>query len=171
METAHSFWFFAHSLYEQPPVAKHCLWLQDEYDIDVLALLFFCWLGREQGSLDSRAINNLSNRCHEWSDRMIKPLRSTRRWMKTVDDELCNRQPRAFESLREQIKIQELAAEKLVAETLACAWQSAQLQGKPGPQALEHNTARYLESRGITLTGEGHDRLASILTAACTLNN
>ena len=77
------FWDFSNRVYRKPDVSQCCLSLQDLYGLDVNLLLFACWHARSRGlcepALAEKALAFSSN----WANHVVKPLRGTRRWMKT----------------------------------------------------------------------------------------
>jgi uncharacterized protein (TIGR02444 family) len=152
------FWGFATSFYANPAVEAQCLTLQDKQGVDVVTLLFFIWLGLEQGQLTDIAIRTIASRCGLWSDHLVKPLRSSRRWMKE-EQSLRSADPEGFDNLREAIKQDEILAEKLLAKGLVSFWQSLStpiIRATPGPDAAKANCTLYFHFLG----GESSTALA-----------
>ena len=77
------FWDFSLAIYRKPGVSEACLRLQDAAGVDVNLLLFFCWLATTRDTaLDEEAIRDIVARTADWRDRVVRPLRGIRRWMK-----------------------------------------------------------------------------------------
>ena len=120
MET---FWDYPIRVYALPRVSEHCLKLQDEFGFDVNLVLFSCWHGREYGTLNTSLLHEALTFSALWSTKVVQPLRSARRWMKspTQIDAHQLSTPKAqtgFQHLRTQIKKIELQSEKFQEDML-----------------------------------------------------
>lgn len=116
MSSQNSFWDFSLAVYRIPGVAAACLRLQDEAGVDVNLLLYVCWLGTVRDRpLDEAALRDALAQTDAWRDRVVRPLREVRRWMKGRTEGLPSG---AVESLRSDVKRIELAAERLQQDML-----------------------------------------------------
>lgn len=105
------FWDFSLRVYGQPGVAAACLRLQDQHDVDVNLLLYFCWLAsRRAEPLDAGEIEAIVRATADWRDGVVRPLRTVRRRMKEGFDSVP---PTCSEPLRSDIKRVELESERL----------------------------------------------------------
>ncbi len=109
------FWDFSNRIYRSPDVRQCCLSLQDLYGLDVNLLLFSCWHARSRGLFESDLVAKALTFSGNWSEHVVKPLRSARRWMKTQTENVLNED---FQTLREDIKALELQCERFQEHTL-----------------------------------------------------
>jgi len=80
---AHPFWNYSLATYAGPGVADACIFLQDEFGLNVNLLLFCVWSGAEgPGRLESEQIRECINTVRDWQERVVKPLRAVRRYSK-----------------------------------------------------------------------------------------
>ncbi|OSQ38538.1 hypothetical protein TMES_10190 [Thalassospira mesophila] len=106
---AKALWKFTVAFYGRPGVAPVCLDLQEKCGLDVNLLLFLAWLGLQEKAPHS--ISALEAAVRDWRENVILPLRTLRRHMRE--------NPRdTVQSLRDQIKKDELAAERIEQELL-----------------------------------------------------
>jgi uncharacterized protein (TIGR02444 family) len=152
------FWDFSLAVYRRAGVADACIRLQDEAGVDVNLLLFVCWLATVRDrALDEAEVRDLVARTEGWRDRVVRPLRAVRRWMKGREAGLP---PDAVASLRSEVKRVELESERLQQDMLyaAVAPAMAASAGPPeGDSARRHaeaNTALYLSVIGAPRTVE-----------------
>jgi uncharacterized protein (TIGR02444 family) len=160
------FWRYSLALYGRPGVAEACLALQDAQGIDVNLLLFCCWAGDRGKVLSAEDLVRLIESAGPWYEAVVKPLRSVRRWLKSQD-----RAPlEAAERLRQEVKAQELEAERLEQAILAAEadlLEQATQAGGPGSLAVAGaNLAAYLRLLGLALTPDDERDLAVLLAAA-----
>lgn len=109
-----SFWIFSNQLYDTDGVAEICLQLQADFELDVNLLLFCLWLAQYDLEPSEEEWNRLLNFSKEWKSHVVQPLRNTRQWMKAQS--LYQERNEEYLLLREQIKRNELAAEKIQQE-------------------------------------------------------
>ncbi|RAK67214.1 TIGR02444 family protein [Phenylobacterium kunshanense] len=104
-------WEWALEAYARPGVPEACLKLQDEHGQNVSLLLWAVHAETKDSALLSRA----AEAARAWDQAALVPLRQVRRTLKAplppVDDD-------ARLSFREDVKAVELAAERLLLETL-----------------------------------------------------
>ena len=121
-------WLFCLALYARPEVAESCLNLQDRCHADVNIVLYLLWLASLKRRLSDTEIERITSATQDWRERIIKPLRASRRGLK-------NSHPiptqTAAERLRQLLKKLELNAEKLQLQRL---FESAQ-PSLPGDHA------------------------------------
>ena len=110
-DAVEDFWRFALALYARPGVAPACLELQDRHGIDVIILLYGCWLGASgRGRLDPAALRRAEAVARPWREQVVEPLRRTRHGLKGIA---------GAEQLYERMKQVELAAEREAVKRLA----------------------------------------------------
>lgn len=102
-------WRFIGALYGRPGVQRSCLRLQERMQADVVLLLFGGWLARRGIALSPDAAHEAAALVGPWREAVIGPLRAIRTTMKSSP--LMVRPEAA--ALREQIKADELAAERI----------------------------------------------------------
>lgn len=82
------FWDFSLAVYKQSEVSGVCLELQDDYGADINMMLFACWLGHSgRGVVSITAWRAIILRTTKWREKVIRPLRSVRRFLK--DEQLA----------------------------------------------------------------------------------
>ena len=165
---AEALWQFAVRTYGQPGVTDACIELQDERGADVNMLLFSVWIGTTRGHLADAEFEAAERFSRQWRDDVVAPLRSARRWMKSDGCTMTGISSDDCLELRDRIKNNELAAEKLQLQTLA------QLLSERAPLKLTasdqlasaaDNLRKYCESADIALDDWSIERLAVILMA------
>jgi len=110
-----SFWEYSCRVYRQAGVSEHCLHLQDEYALDVNLLLMCCWHADTRGVIGSDSLKRMITQSQEWSNNVVIPLRSVRRWMKTQlakESTTHGLESERLIALREEIKTLELRTEQ-----------------------------------------------------------
>lgn len=100
-------WKFSVALYDREGVADACLELQADFNFDVNLILMCYWYGSCYGEMDERLMRDVTTFSTQWRRHVVESLRNTRSWMKQRSDS-----SESFDSLRERIKADELAAEK-----------------------------------------------------------
>ncbi len=111
-----SFWNFSNQLYDSDGVATACLYLQNEFQFDVNLLLFCCWAAHFEQSVSDDAWDRILEFSTQWKKEVVQPLRDARSWMKSEGHHHVEESE--FSVLRERIKMDELAAEKIQQETM-----------------------------------------------------
>lgn len=169
MNPDQGFWAFSLRVYARPAVPAACLALQDAHGLDVNLLLYCCWLGTRGTGLDSAALAAAMEFTGPWTERVVRPLRDARTWMKRDNDARARLAPDVYTKLRESIKAVELEAERL--EQLALEGMAAEpAQEPPAPEAAAscatENVLGYLRLAGVALDADVADRLATIVGAA-----
>lgn len=112
MPLDNDFWHYACTLYSLPNVADNLLILQDEYQLDVIVLLWIAWLVKEQKKLCADDWLGCLVVCQYWQEKIIGPLRQARREIK-----------QQYPALYAQAKAVELSAERVL---IAKLYQAAQ---------------------------------------------
>ena len=169
MTTPESFWNFAVRTYRCEGIAEACLALQNEHGADVNVVLFCCWMGTTRGEFESKTLDMVLEFSRSWADRVVRPLRSVRTWMKIegyadpkMPVESCN-------SLRQRIKKVELEAEQLqenVMQSMVDTIPGATLNVAEQTRATALNLRHYCEAEGIDCDHQAQTHLDSILSAA-----
>ena len=102
-------WRFIGPVYAAPGVQESCLRLQRERDADIVLLLFAGWLASQGIALSSDEAAEAAACVRPWREQAVLPLRQVRTALKTspamVRPEVA--------ALRERIKAEELAAERI----------------------------------------------------------
>jgi uncharacterized protein (TIGR02444 family) len=118
-------WEWALEAYSRPGVPQACLVLQDAHGQNTSLLLWAVYAEVKDPDLLARA----AAFTRSWDRTTLVPLRDVRRALKTP---LPPAPDRAREALREEVKALELAAERLLLETL-----DGLSHGRGGAHALE----------------------------------
>lgn len=134
-------WDFAVALYGQPGVESLCLTLQDDWNVDVIVLLFGVWLSARGVLLDDARLATVQTLSGPWQVEVITPLRRARRWLKTQSSQTA-----AVDACRKGIKDAELAAEKLQLQRLQALAEGWTGMGERDRQLS--NLSRYLRALG-----------------------
>lgn len=74
-------WNYSTQIWTLPDVETICLDLQDNYDANVNMLLYCCWIGDKNLSLNDDDLQALLDTVQPWQT-IIKPLRDSRKMMK-----------------------------------------------------------------------------------------
>jgi uncharacterized protein (TIGR02444 family) len=120
-------WAFALALYAEPGVQEACLHLQERAGVDVMLLLVAVFAAsRAQIHLHAEDIRAMDDASRPWREQVVRPLRALRRRLTTGPAPAPSA---ASEKLRSQIKLSELAAERLENDLLA-AWLESKTPGK-----------------------------------------
>lgn len=169
MTTPESFWTFAVRTYRCEGIPEACIALQNERGADVNVLLFCCWVGATRGEFEIETFDRMLEFSRAWADRVVRPLRNVRTWMKI---EGCPDPAMLTEScmnLRERIKKVELEAERLqenVMQSMVDTIPGVTLSVAEQAHAATLNLRRYCEAEGIDWDHETQTRLDVILRAA-----
>jgi len=160
------FWNFSIAVYGASAVQGECLNLQDQFGVDVNLILLCAFLGAVHGvALTADDIAAVRRRVQQWQEQVVRPLRATRRNLKTA--ELTDAQDAAaVTQLRAHVKATELESER-VEQMMLERWAEARLaawpRGKSG-DAVAANVQALLAAYGI-----GREQLAdtkNIIAAA-----
>ncbi|ABR82266.1 TIGR02444 family protein [Pseudomonas aeruginosa] len=149
-------WRFAVDVYARPGVEAACLALQEQ-GADVCLLLVAAWLGRRGVRCSKERAQALESVARPWRETVIEPLRRLRSaWREAALQDAC------LAGLREEVKAQELRAEREQLQRLAelaMAWQDT--------QETERKADTWLQacSQGID-TEEGRRALRLLGSAA-----
>jgi len=74
-------WNYSTQIWTLPEVESICLDLQDNYEANVNMLLYCCWVGDKNLSLNDDDLQTLIDTVQPWQT-IIKPLRDSRKMMK-----------------------------------------------------------------------------------------
>lgn len=103
-------WRFSLATYASPAVAEACLHLQDTHGADVNLLLFGMWRAVDWGDLVTTGeFAELDAAVRGWRDQAVVPMRSVRRYLKTMLPVHGGR----IASIRTEVKRVELLIEKV----------------------------------------------------------
>ena len=154
-------------LYCRENVKESCLRLQDEYDLDVNAVLFCYWYGVHYGVAGEDVwarVDEVAQFCQSF---LIRPMRQWRRELKN-EDVLSNRLSHyEREKTREWIKNNELYWELIQQRFMQEACEDCETGAPVGPtEAARRNAVALIQRHGIALDEEIRDLLAAISSAA-----
>lgn len=157
-------WEFSWWLYHQPGVGDACLALQDRRGLDVNLLLACVWAGRQGRALSEADIAGLIDAAGDWQRQVVKPLRSTRRWLKHQ----TAAPPEPAEALRQEVKAQEIEAERLEQAILysVLGGQGAPVDAEAPAVAGADNLRRLLARLNADPDPDDRAHLVHILHAA-----
>ncbi|GGC97429.1 TIGR02444 family protein [Aquisalinus flavus] len=109
------FWDWSMDAYGRPGAAELLLRMQDDHDLDVNLVLWCLWAGHHFPPLDRKQAMSLFRQTGDWAARVTIPLRGVRRWLKGRD---LPASTEAVNTLRNEVKAQELAGERISQEML-----------------------------------------------------
>ncbi len=141
---------FAEALYARPGVAAACLDLQDRRGLDVVLLLYACWLGVRSRGLTREQGSTLIASTQSWRFEVVRPLRRLRRRLRAGHDGMPRERS---EPVRSLVKQAELAAERALIQILAAAAESTQVG------SVAANLAMCLAVASIVIDGEDRTSL------------
>lgn len=113
-----SFWNFSNQLYAREGVADACLALQEQFHLDVNLVLFCFWSAHCHASVSDEEWQQILEFSTQWNSHVVQPLRNVRIWMKTGAENQAKNKGIQIETLRNRIKLDELAAEKIQQERI-----------------------------------------------------
>ena len=153
--TTESLWDFSNRIYSHRDVEKSCLYLQDHHGADVNLLLFCFWSGVTHGRLTESQLASAIAMSVSWSEGVVQPLRSARRWLKAFDGE---------SALRSRIKANELDAERIQQVRLQDIAAKLETAGSAGIAAAAANIEAWLVKCEIQLDERGRRALRAVLS-------
>jgi len=162
-----NFWNFSVQLYARERVADACLSLQNSYGIDVNLLLFCYWHGLHHGECADITLQQALTQSRLWKQQVVQPLRNVRQWMKGQGQQLAKTDQVQFETLRERIKFDELAAERFqqeMLEQIALANITRQ-NSVNGDTACQANIAKFFTAIGLEMNDFIAIKLRTITSA------
>jgi len=169
MLLSESFWDFSVRTYRSEGVAQACLALQNESGADVNVILFCCWSGASRGEFQNTEYDAVMAFSKPWADKVVRPLRSVRTWMKLsgcpdplLPNEKCM-------SLREAIKRVEFEAEQLqenVMQSIIDSQPPVAMSNTGQVSAAVLNLQRYCAAEVIAWDDKTQNHLIIILQAA-----
>lgn len=167
-QNSRGFWEFSVTVYGKDGVARACLDLQAAYALDVNLLLFCYWYALARGKLDDSVLHEALNFSESWKREVVQPLRNVRTWMKANRLQAIEPDSVQYHTLRERIKLDELAAEKIQQEALQeIAWANEEVEqlNLDKAQAATANVSKLLASYSIEWNEEIAVKLAMIAKA------
>ena len=108
-------WDFARATYGRPDVSAACLELQDIHGQCVSLLLWRVWTLAERRPVDEGLLATAADAARDWDRAAVTPLRELRRRLKAPAPPV---EDAARTALRDQIRSAELAAERILLDTL-----------------------------------------------------
>ncbi len=170
------FWDYSLGIYANPGVADACIALQDEFDLDVNILLACLWFSAAgPGRLDSDQIRDLLGRTRDWQYKVVKPLRTVRRYCKKEPVTLPDSLRDAFRPRLQAVELDAEHVEQLliagVLQPIIDGYDAKPMGGarpenrNPGADAAQ-NLLTYLALQGVSLEQQITKRLRFIILAA-----
>jgi uncharacterized protein (TIGR02444 family) len=145
------FWDFSLTVYGGDGVEDECLDLQERLTLDVNLLLFAAYTGAVEGLLlDSQDIAAVNSAIAGWHGDVVRALRRARHALKPASTDANNPLQEASSTLRSQVKIIELQAER-IEQAILWQWSRVALAGRPRidrTQALAANLGGVLAFYG-----------------------
>ena len=108
-------WDYAAALYARPAVEAACLRLQDDDGQCAPLLLWRLWSVHEGRAVDGETLERAVEIARAWDGAVVAPLREVRRRLKAPSPPIADA---ARAALREQVAVAELAAERILLDTL-----------------------------------------------------
>lgn len=149
--TGSPFWRFSLAFYRDGAVAKACLDLQDNCDVDVNLLLFLLWMGNARRAVSVDDLGALDAKLARWRGEVIVPLRAMRRMLKTEAPLVGPEQVAVY---RDRIKALELEAERLQQEAMYALSESLAVETASSRDAAARANVTAYES----VKGRAFDR-------------
>ena len=126
-------WDWVVRAHAAPGADTLCLKLQDEHGQSVSYLLWAAWAAAEGRAVDAALLGRAADLTKAWEQRALGWLRSARRGMKA---ELPGIDAAARQTLRARIAEDELAAERLLLESLEAMTPASKGEPRPFSAAL-----------------------------------
>jgi uncharacterized protein (TIGR02444 family) len=146
-----AFWKFSLQVYRQPGVQDECLYLQDNFGLDVILLLFCAFVGAVYGvALPPDGLAQAATTVRPWHDAAVRNLRAARRALKPLV--VAGMIAKSAGALRSQVKAAELESERLEQAILA-RWAAAFITSWPRRQpevAIATNIESYLKDCNVS---------------------
>jgi len=155
-ESPSEFLQFSIAVYGESTVSDACLWLQDEFGIDVNFLLFVLFCGHRGYAITVDDIERLENHLRPWRENVVRPMRRVRRWLKQQTNYAD------VDTIRQPLLALEIECEKRQQRMMESLLSP---QGAPSGQVAAANAVRYLAACGVRRSTAVVDRLAAVLCA------
>jgi len=170
MDQSQNFWTFSLALYDREGVADACLKLQTDAGIDVNMLLFCYWHAMLFGEFSNEVFASALRYSQSWKQEVVQPLRNIRHWLKAnaLDEEQGDRHSQ-IENLRQRVKEDELAAEKIQHEALERLVRSAEKVATDSETASAEIASIESESAANPSPGDAARKNIQRLFAAMSL--
>lgn len=153
-----AFWTWSLERYGRDSVEEILLRLQDAFELNANIALWACWCATVFEPITHDDMRAAIDATAPWSERVTKPLRAVRRYLKQAQGE---------SPLRAQIKDAELQAEKAEQAMLEAFAQDRlrPLAGKDSPAAAKHrnNARRNLAAYADVANPAAANELSSLL--------
>ena len=156
--TENPFWDFSLQVYRRPGFGLACIDLQDRHGVNVNLLIYCNWAGSLGRVLTAEEIVRLVEITEPWQEEVVRPLRASRRAVKTQQ----MLPPDKVEMFRQSILACELKGEEL--EQLALSKALPMNSGEGSPEIAAANLRLYLADREIEPSGDDTANLAAILS-------
>ena len=137
-----TFWDWSMEAYGRPGAAERLLRMQDDHALDVNLVLWCLWAGNHFPPLAQKEALALFRQTEDWAQRVTIPLRGVRRWLKGRE---LPASTGSVNTLRNEIKSQELAAERTSQDMLEAMTRLAAGDGAPADNGAGALFGLYLE--------------------------
>ena len=158
-------WTYTTQLWALPEVEPTCLELQNIYDADVNILLYCCWIGDKNLSMNEDDMQVLLDTITPWQT-MIKPLRDSRKMMQ---QQLIAMPSHLVEQTINNMNQMELNAEHMTQLALEKAYSTEKITPSEGASSVEcsfHNIRLYLQTlESIPSIEEVIPKIGQLLTS------
>ena len=161
------FWDFSSQLYGKDGVAEICLDLQDKLEVDVNLLLFCYWVAHFKNIPSESEWTRIFEFSKSWQKEIVQPLRNAR---KSITEQLKNQPSNPdYAELKEQLKSNELDAERIQQETIQSMLGIMAADSQPfSTEDAMLNLSYYFSKLAITQTKELKKNLIAIARVAAT---
>ncbi|MBX3521188.1 MAG: TIGR02444 family protein [Xanthobacteraceae bacterium] len=162
IDKKNALWRFSLNYYSTPDVPDICLFLQDNYNVDVNILLLILWLAASGKSLSVDEIAEIDRHVKHWRDTVIVPLRMIRRSI-PKPEEASSRL-----AFRANLKKLELESERIEQDDLFSQFRT-HTGVAPDPVAARKGLDAYASYLGSSFQHDAVARLLSIYEAFRTI--
>ena len=152
-------WRWAFAAWSRPGVEALCLELQNHHGQCPPLLLWRLWALETRRPVSAAALEAAARTTRQWHVQVVEPLRAARRALAAAIDGV---EDAGRLVLRDRIRGAELAAERLLIETLDAMADAPAVAGAPGP----HPTEALIAVAAAWGESVPADRLAALAAAA-----
>lgn len=133
-------WDWAREVYSRPGVEVACLALQDDHGQCVSFLLWVAWAALDGRTVDASTLARAAGLAKAWDKTVVQPLRSARRALRTSVGGI---DAKAQAALGQRVGAEELAAERLLLNSLEALTPAGRQAPRPAAAALSSATSTW----------------------------